>query len=395
MPASGRARATLRPDESSGVVPPPSPLVPADESHRPLTGADARRLLGLGALLFLAWWLVNTLGMTLLLFAASALLAMVLNPLVVRLERRGLKRGLAVLLAVATVMVLLGLAGWLLAPALLDQVHELTDRAPKAAATLRQRAEELAGRYPALADALPSAEELAKSVPERAGGVAKLLLRSTAGVLGGMAAVVLAAVIAGFILTDPKPLISGYLQLWPDRHREAGRRTLARMMRQMTAWIRGVCINGAITGTSTALLLWLIGVKPALLFGFFAFLGEFVPNIGPVATSLPALFVAAGQGAGTFGLALAAILFVQQVETALLVPLIMGKELDLHPVELFFWTLAAGTLFGLVGALLAVPVAALARILVDEFYLRPRHLEMPAIEAAAGRLAKGETDVAK
>ena len=126
-----------------------------------------------------------------------------------------------------------------------------------------------------------------------------------------------------------------------------------------------------------------------------AFLGEFVPNIGPVATSLPALFVAAGQGAGTFGLALAAILFVQQVETALLVPLIMGKELDLHPVELFFWTLAAGTLFGLVGALLAVPVAALVRILVDEFYLRPRRLEMPAIDAAAGRLAEGETDVAK
>ena len=366
-----------------------------DDSHRPLTGADARRLLGLGALLFLAWWLVNTLGTTFLLFATSALLAMLLNPLVVRLEKRGFKRGLAVLTLVAVTLALLGLGGWLLAPKLLDQVHEFTDSAPKAAASLQQRVEELAKRYPAVADALPSVEELAKGAPERAGGVAKLVLRSTAGVLGGIAAVVLAAVIAGFILTDPKPLISGYLQLWPDRLREPARRTLARMMQQMTAWIRGVCINGAITGTSTAILLWLVGVKPALLFGFFAFLGEFVPNIGPVATSLPALFVAAGQGAGTFGLALAAILFVQQVETALLVPLILGKELDLHPVELFFWTLAAGTLFGLVGALLAVPVAALVRILVDEFYLRPRRLDLTAIDAAAGRLAKGETDVEK
>ena len=366
-----------------------------DDQHRPLTAADARRLLGLGALLFLAWWLVNSLGPTLLLFAASALLAMVLNPVVVRLEKRGFKRGLAVLTLVAVVVAMVGVAGWLLAPKLLDQIHELSDLAPKAAGSLRQRGEELAKRYPALADALPSLEELAKGAPEKAGGVAKLLLRSTAGVLGAVAAAVLAAVIAGFILTDPKPLISGYLQLWPDRHREAARRSLARLMKQMTAWIRGVCINGTITGVSTALLLWLIGVKPAPLFGFFAFLGEFVPNIGPVATSLPALFVAAGQGAGTFGLAVAAILFVQQVETALLVPLIMGKELDLHPVELFFWTLAAGTLFGLVGALLAVPIAALVRILVDEFYLRPRRLEMATIDAAAGRLAAGETEVEK
>lgn len=65
----------------------------------------------------------------------------------------------------------------------------------------------------------------------------------------------------------------------------------------------------------------------------------------------------------------------------------------LHPVGLFFRTLAAGTLFGLVGVLLAVPVAALVHILVDEFYLQPRGLDMPAIDNAAGKLAKGETEV--
>ena len=164
----------------------------------------------------------------------------------------------------------------------------------------------------------------------------------------------------------------------------------------MTAWIRGVCINGAITGTSTALLLWLIGVQTGGAVRVLRVPGRVRAQhrsgghvAAGVVSSPPA------QGAGTFGLALAAILFVQQVETALLVPLIMGKELDLHPVELFFWTLAAGTLFGLVGALLAVPIAALVRILVDEFYLRPRRLDTSAITAAAGRLAAGETDVAK
>lgn len=392
------------------MTPPSTPAAPAsaspapaqtaitatgDDQHRPLTAADGRRLLVLGTLAFFTWWLLNTLGTTFLLFGASILLAMVLNPLVVMLEKRGVRRGVGVLLLVVVALGLLGLAGWLVVPKLLDEIQELTDRAPKAAVTLRERGEELAKRYPALADALPSAEELAKSVPARAGGLAQVLLRSTFGLFGAIAAVVLAAVITAFILVDPKPLIAGYLQLWPDKHREAARRALARLMRQMTAWIRGVCINGLITGTSTAILLSLIGVKPALLFGFFAFLGEFVPYIGPVASSLPALFVSAGQGGTTFGLTLAAILFVQQVETTLLVPLIMGKELDLHPVELFFWTLAASALFGIVGAFLAVPVAAFGRILIEEFYLRPRRLDTAAIGEAAGRLALGETNVAK
>lgn len=62
----------------------------------------------------------------------------------------------------------------------------------------------------------------------------------------------------------------------------------------------------------------------------------------------------------------------------------------LHPMKLFFWTLAAGTLFCLVGALLAVPVAALVHILLDEIYLRPRRLEIPGIDNAAGKLAKGK-----
>ena len=72
----------------------------------------------------------------------------------------------------------------------------------------------------------------------------------------------------------------------------------------------GVAINGTITGISTGLLMWWVGVQPALVFGALTFLGEFIPNIGPVIMAIPALFVAASMGASTFGLALLAILFV-------------------------------------------------------------------------------------
>lgn len=380
----------------NAAPPPPAPNGNDDDRHRPLTGADGRRLLGLATLLLLVWVTVNATRTTLLLFAVVFLAAMVLNPLVVWLGRRArLGRGLAVGALALVVLALAGLAGWLVVPALLDQVQELIQKAPAVGATLRGRAEALAQRYPALGEALPSVEDVVGALPERVGGVARFLVRSTVGVVGGVVGLFLGVLLLAFVLADPGPLVRAYLQLWPDRHREAARRTLARLMTQMTAWIKGVCINGAITGTSTGLLLWLVGVQPALVFGALAFLGEFVPNVGPIVVAVPALLVAASQGAGTFGLALAAILFVQQVETNLLVPVVLGKTLDLHPVEIFFWTLTAGTLYGLAGAVLAVPIAALVRIAVDEFYLRPRRLDHVAIATEADRLAAGETEVGR
>src|SRR5215470_14692300 len=77
------------------------------------------------------------------------------------------------------------------------------------------------------------------------------------------------------------------------------RRVLAQMMQQVSAWARGVFINGAAVGISTGVLLSLVHVQPALVFGVLAFLGEFVPMIGSVIAAIPALFVAASLGPTT------------------------------------------------------------------------------------------------
>jgi putative permease len=117
----------------------------------------------------------------------------------------------------------------------------------------------------------------------------------------------------------------------------------------MAAWARGVVINGTITALSVGLLLAWIGVQPALVFGVIAFLGEFVPMVGPVPVSVPALFVALSMGVDKFGLALLIVLFVHQVETNLLIPFVFGQAMDLNPVSVLFFTLAMSSLFGLTG----------------------------------------------
>jgi predicted PurR-regulated permease PerM len=192
-----------------------------------------------------------------------------------------------------------------------------------------------------------------------------------------------------FVLINPQPLVAGYLAIAPDRYREQARRTLTRMMRQMQGWARGVAINGCIIGLSIGVGLQLIGMPLALMFGAFAFLGEFLPNIGAFLVSIPILFLALSLGATKFWLALAIILVVYQIELNLLVPVVLGREMRLHPVVILFFTLAMGTLFGLLGAILALPAAALSQILIDEFYLRPRRLNRAEIDREAATLLRG------
>ena len=361
------------------------------DEHGPFTYRDARRLLVLVVIVIAGWLLLHALVPVLLLFGIVILLAMVLNPLVVALERRRVPRPIGaalVLIALATIAVLVVAVA---VPTFTNELQSLIQRLPGAWQSIRGQIADFAGRYPALQNALPQADQIATTVGDQAGTMANVLLRSTLGVVGGVFVFVFSLLVLIFVLANPKPLVTGYLALIPDRHRDKAQRTLIRMMDQMTAWARGVAINGVITGASTGILLWAVGVQPAFVFGVLAFFGEFLPNIGPVLVAFPVLFVALSISLTKFWLALAAILFVQQIEVNFLVPYILGREMRLNPVMILFFTVAMGWLFGLAGAILALPAAALTKIAIEEFYLRPRRVDYAPLEREAGRIVRSET----
>jgi len=368
-------------------------MITADQhdEHGPFTYRDARRLLVLLVLLIAGWLLLRALVPVLLLFGIVILLARVLNPLVVWLERRRVPRPIGaalVLIALAAIAVLVVAVA---VPTFTNELQSLIQRLPGAWQSIRGQIADFAERYPALQNALPQADQIATTVGNQAGTMANVLLRSTLGVVGGVFVFVFSLLVLIFVLANPKPLVTGYLALIPDRHREKARRTLVRMMDQMTAWARGVAINGVITGASTGILLWAVGVQPAFVFGVLAFFGEFLPNIGPVLVAFPILFVALSISLAKFWLALAAILFVQQIEVNFLVPYILGREMRLNPVMILFFTVSMGWLFGLAGAILALPAAALTKIAIEEFYLRPRRIAYAPLEREASRIVRSET----
>lgn len=364
--------------------------VEATESRTPLSNRGARQLIQFVLVLILLCWLALSLRPVLLLFAIVLLVAMVLNPLVSWLQRKGVRRGVSVALIIIGVLGLTVAIAAFAIPPLLSELQGLVKRAPGAWLSIRTGLENVARRYPSFRSIIPQADEIASAVGAKAGDVANVLLKSTIGFVGGVLDVVFGLLLLIFILIRPQPLVLGYLALMPRKVRPAAQRTLQRFMHQVSGWARGVVINGAITGITTGLLLWLVGVQPALMFGVLTFLGEFLPTIGPVIMAFPILFVALSLGATKFWLALAVILFVQQVETTVLVPYVFGREMQLNSVVILFFTLAMGSLLGLIGAVLAVPAAALVQILIDEFYLRPRRINYAALETESERIVAGE-----
>ena len=359
-----------------------------EDQHTPLSYHGAWRIVWLVFFLFIVWLVLRALQPVILLFALVLLLAMVLNPIVVWLQKHRVPRFLGVILLVLALITVATTIIVFAIPPLARQTQELVRNAPEVWQGIRVRIESLTRNYPAVREALPRTDEIAGKAGAAAGTVGNFLLRSTIGFVGGVASVVFAILLLVFVLANPRPLVAAYLALVPDRYREQGRRTLARLMRQMTAWARGVAINGVITGLSIGVSLWLIGVQPALMFGVFAFLGEFLPNVGAFLVSIPILLVALSLGATKFWLALIVILVVYQVELNLLVPGVLGKEMRLHPVNILFFTLATAELFGLLGVFLAVPAAALVQIVIDEFYLQPRKIDSIALDREAAALVE-------
>jgi predicted PurR-regulated permease PerM len=285
-----------------------------DDERAPLSYADLRRFFALLIGFGLSALLIRAVGDVLMLFVMSFFVAIVLNPLVSWMEKRGIRRGMAV---GVTMLGLIGTiigVGFLVVPPVVEQSTTLVKQLGQNSEAVQTQAMNLLDRFPQLRQLLPAeirdtdnfstiAKQLTPVVQERlrafvqsAGpGVGRNVVNTTLGLVGGLFNAIMALLLIAFILGNPRPLASGFLSIVPARHRNAVGRSLARISNQMLAWVRATLINGVITGVSISALLYFIGLPSVIVFGVLSFFGEFVPNVGPIAASLPALFVADGK----------------------------------------------------------------------------------------------------
>ncbi|NTX03768.1 AI-2E family transporter [Myxococcus sp. CA040A] len=325
---------------------------------------------GLQVLLLAVCWLVlRRLYPLFTLLAVVLLLSLALDPLVRRLERWGLKRGLGV---AVVALVLLGLVGVLvgtLVPALVQQIEGLVQAMPGLLQRLSesQWVRELGARY----GFEMHPEELLRFEPMDLAGRAVGVLSSTLGLLAAGITVVALSV---FSLLFGKELYESILQWVVPRRRHHVRGLVERMRAAVSNYVAGTLLVMTIGGTVAATVALVQGVPFFLALGLAVMVLGVIPYIGSVISAvLVSLTTLATVGLRAAVIALVVFMVYQQIESNVLGPMVQRRAIRMNPLLISIVVLCGGALAGLLGAVVAVPLAAAAQVLVQEL-LRARQL---------------------
>lgn len=172
-----------------------------------------------------------------------------------------------------------------------------------------------------------------------------------------------------FTLMNPRPIFGALFSVMPESHHVRMLVIMQRIARFVPRWAVSVLISMLTIGSLFFLLMWpIFGFADALLLGLIAGLFSIIPFLGPVLSLIPALLLAIGEGGMTPVWVLLAYLFVQALESNVILPLIMSHSMKIHPVAVIFSMLLSVAAFGILGLLIAAPMVAIFGIVHDELY---------------------------
>lgn len=208
-------------------------------------------------------------------------------------------------------------------------------------------------------------------------------------------------IISFYLVKDAARLRSFLDRIAPPGYTEELRRLREEINKVWKAFFRGQVVLGIVVGIVVWIAMTAIGLTNAGLMGLLAGLLEVIPTFGPVLATIPAMLIAFFQGSTYLPLSnfwfavlvLGIYLLIQQMENAYLVPRIMGRRMQIHPVIIFLGVLAGGILFGALGVLLAAPVIGTLRVLLRYVYAKLLGEDpFPPEFVEAGEIYPGEID---
>jgi predicted PurR-regulated permease PerM len=316
-------------------------------------------------------YLIFQIPQIVLIFLLALLFAIVLSGPVNYLAHMGLPRGLGVLVVLASLVLVL----WLLSKAVIPVVQAQT--------------EQFIGDFPALlaqtqgvTTSLESAFGLENETildPQRPLDAGRTFLSGHTTVSSvvdigrniaeAVSLSVVAVIVTIYLVVSPAPLVNGFVALFPAGQRERVREVLGKMYHAVQKWVLGQLSAMVIIGVLTAITLSIIGIPYALSIGALSGLLAFLPLIGVLISIIPPVLLALTINPILVVWVILSYIVVHQIEAHVIQPVVMSRAVSLHPVVIVLAILVMGTLFGLVGVLLAVPLVAALGVLVQELWI--------------------------
>ncbi|WP_164657999.1 AI-2E family transporter [Tropicibacter sp. Alg240-R139] len=325
-----------------------------------LTVKEQFRYWGVAAVVFvLVLWL---LGDVLLPFVIGGAIAYFIDPIADRLETMGLSRMAATGVITIASVLLFVIIILMVVPALIAQLIDLIEVLPQLFRDLRAFVDE---RFPSLLDRESNTHQMLATIGEtlkaRSGDFLQGVLGSVGSALNVVILLVIVPVVAVYLLLDWDRMIARIDELLPRDHVTVIRTLATDIDKVLASFVRGMGTVCLILGTYYAVALMVVGLQFGLIVGFIAGLVTFIPYLGALIGGALAIGLALFQFWGdwvSIGIVGAIFAFGQVIEGNVLTPKLVGSSVGLHPVWLLLALSVFGALFGFVGMLIAVPVAA-------------------------------------
>ena len=321
------------------------------------------------ALTVIVFWCAYLVRDALLLVYISTLIAIGFSPLVRLIEKqkalpigsRRFPRWFAILILYLAILGFVALLAILVFPPLVRQGQSLWAQAP----AMFDHAQQYFIDKGWLQERLTLREVVAHA-PGNGGDAVGGVTRALAHVAGGILGIFTILILSFYILVDTDNLRPAMLRLVPRPHRERVSNAARTATLKISAWLGGQMLLAAVLGTTTAIGLWALGVPYFYVLAMLAAVGEFIPLVGAILSAIPALAVAATVSNQKVLFVLIFFVVQHQLENHILVPKIMSRQVGVSPVTVIVALLIGADLLGVVGAILAVPTAAILQVVAAE-----------------------------
>lgn len=347
----------------------------------------AIRAVLLAAALIVAGLLFRQLVALLLAVLITVIIAIPISGIATRLERFKVPRWLGALAALLAGLAVVGALLALVIPPFVEQTREFVEDVPGAVKDLQDRFREATGAGPSRAGT--DVQDYLQSFVDQPAKLIRPITSIGLGIAGALASLVLVLVTAYYVAVNPQPLVDGALRLFPPPRRAWASRILERLRQAYIGWLRGVAVDMVVTFVLLYAGLTVIGLDFALVFAVFSAFLVVIPYFGAFIAGIPPILFALADSPSKALLALVVYVATQQIEGNVIIPIVMSRQLKLHPAVIAIGVVVVGKLFGFVGLFVAVPILSTILILSEEMWVRsieqadeerrmPEGLELPA-----------------
>lgn len=314
-------------------------------------------------------WCAYQVRDALLLIYVSGLLGVGFNPIVRLIERqrllpfgpRGFPRWGAVLILYVAIGAVVTLAATVIFPPLIHQAQSLYTELPG----MFDRAQQFLIERNWLHQKI-TLREAVMNAPAGSTKTVGAVLSAAVNVGGGIVGLVTILILTLYILIDAENLQHGFLRLFPREHRLQVAQASREITVKVSAWLGGQLLMSAVIGATSAIGLWALGIPFFYVLALISGIGELIPVAGPILSAIPALAVAATISLQKVVFVLIFFVIQQQTESHVLVPRLMSRQVGVSPVTVLVALLIGSGLLGIVGAILAIPTAAILQVVAME-----------------------------